>query len=383
MSKDYRFETDLIHAGEPKPLIGGAATLPIFQSSVFEYSEGRSYHEISYPRLNNLPNQIVLSRKLAVLEGGADALVVSSGMAAITTTLLAVLKQGDHILVQDCLYGGTYAFFTKDIDGFGISFDFIDGRDPFSWTAKLKPNTKAVYVEAITNPLIEVIDHKAVAAFAKKHGLISIIDNTFATPVNFRPLEIGYDISLHSCTKYLNGHSDLVAGAIIGGADLIERIRHRLNRMGACLDPHACFLLHRGLKTLALRVRAQNSSALSIAKHLASRSEIAKVNYVGLATHPQHSIARELFKGFGGVLSFEPRGGTDAAKKIVGKVRLALQAPSLGGLETLITRPSTTSHSSMSEEEREAGGITDSLIRLSVGIEHTDDIIEDLDQAIC
>ncbi|NIN01804.1 MAG: aminotransferase class I/II-fold pyridoxal phosphate-dependent enzyme, partial [candidate division Zixibacteria bacterium] len=223
MTKTYEnIETKLIHAGEPKPHIGGAVSMPIFQSSTFEYAGQTSYHDIKYIRLNNTPNHIALHRKLASSENAEGALVTSSGMAAISTTLLTVLSSGDHLLAQDCLYGGTHDLITKDFAAFDISFDFLDGDDPDSWKGKIRRNTKAIYVESMTNPLLQVADLKAVVEFAKTHGLISLIDNTFPSPINFRPAEWGFDLSLHSCTKYLNGHSDIVAGAIIGRADLIE-----------------------------------------------------------------------------------------------------------------------------------------------------------------
>ena len=248
--------------------------------------------------MNNTPNHLALHEKLAALEGAEDALVTASGMAAVSTTLLSMLTKGDRLLVQDCLYGGTHDFVTKDLEGFGISYDFIDGNDPESWEKKIRPNTKAIYVESMTNPLLEVADHGAVVEFAKSHGIVSLIDNTFASPINFRPPEFGYDLSLHSCTKYLNGHSDIVAGAVIGKSELVERVKHRLNHLGGSLDPHACFLLHRGMKTLALRMRQHNESALKIARFLESSNAVEKVNYPGLDSHPQHKRASEALRRF-------------------------------------------------------------------------------------
>jgi len=383
MSKTYKhLETKLIHAGEPEPLISGAVSMPIFQSSTFEYTGATSYHDLKYIRLNNTPNHIALHQKLAALENAEAALVTASGMAAITTTLLTILHSGDHLLAQECLYGGTHDFLTKDLEAFGISFDFIDGDDPDSWKHKLRPNTKAIYVETMTNPLLQVADLKAVVEFARTNGLLSLIDNTFASPVNFRPPEWGFDLSLHSCTKYLNGHSDIVAGAVIGRADLIEKITHKLNHLGGSLDPHACFLLHRGLKTLAVRMRYQNESALKIAKFLEGHPVVNRINYPGLESHPRHQRASELFDGFSGMLSFELNDGVQAAEHFIQNTTLPISAPSLGGVETLITRPATTSHSGMSPEERQALGISDTLIRLSVGIEATEDIIEDFDKAL-
>jgi cystathionine beta-lyase/cystathionine gamma-synthase len=234
----------------------------------------------------------------------------------------------------------------------------------------------------MTNPLLEVADLRAVVEFAREHNLVSIIDNTFASPINFRPIEAGFDLSLHSATKYLNGHSDIVAGAVAGRADQIERITHRLNHLGGSMDPHAAFLLNRGLKTLALRVRHQNQSALRIAEFLESHPAVARVNYAGLETHARHERARRLFEGFGGVLSFELRGSTDRADEFMHRTRIPIIAPSLGGVETLMTRPATTSHSGLSREDRLRLGITDNLIRLSVGIEATDEILEDFEHAL-
>jgi cystathionine beta-lyase/cystathionine gamma-synthase len=383
MSKIYKYlETKLIHAGEPEPLISGAVSMPVFQSSTYEYTGATSYHDLKYIRLNNTPNHIALHQKLAALENAEAALVTASGMAAISTTLLSILSSGDHLLAQECLYGGTHDFITKDLETFGISFDFINADDPDSWKEKLQPNTKAMYVETMTNPLLQVADLKAVVEFAKTHSLISLIDNTFASPVNFRPPEWGFDLSLHSCTKYLNGHSDIVAGAIIGCSDLIEKITHKLNHLGGSLDPHACFLLHRGLKTLAVRVRYQNESALKIAQFLENHPAIEEVNYPGLESHPRHQRASELFDGFSGMLSFKLKGDVQTAGHFIHNTTLPIIAPSLGGVETLITRPATTSHSGMSPEDRQALGISDILIRVSVGIEATEDIIEDFDRAL-
>jgi cystathionine beta-lyase/cystathionine gamma-synthase len=383
MSKIYKhLETKLIHAGEPDPLINGAVSIPVFQSSTFEYTGANSYDDLKYIRLNNTPNHIALHQKLAALENAEAALVTASGMAAISTTLLSILSHGDHLLAQECLYGGTHDFITKDLETFGISYDFIDGDDPDSWKNKLKPNTKVMYVESMTNPLLQVADLTAVVEFAKSHGVASLIDNTFSSPVNFRPPEWGFDLSLHSCTKYLNGHSDIVAGAVIGRADLIQKITHKLNHLGGSLDPHACFLLHRGLKTLAVRVKYQNESTLKIAKFLEKHSAIKKVNYPGLKNHPRHQRAKELFDGFSGMLSFELKGDIQAADRFIQNTTLPISAPSLGGVESLITRPALTSHSGMSPEDREAMGVSDTLIRLSVGIEATEDIIEDFNQAL-
>lgn len=383
MGKTNReIDTKLIHAGEPNPLIQGAVSIPIFQSSTFEYAGQESYHDLRYIRLNNTPNHVALHEKLAALENGEAAVVSASGMAAISTTLLALLSAGDHFLAQDCLYGGTHDLITKDLPAYGISSDFICGKDAEAWKELLRPNTKAVYVESITNPLMQVADLKAIVEFSREHRLHSIIDNTFPSPINFRPLEHGFDLSIHSCSKYLNGHSDIVAGAVIGPEELISKITHKLNHLGGTLDPHACFLLHRGIKTLAVRVRQQNSNAMEIARFLESRPEVETVHYPGLASHPHHNRARELFDGFGGMLSFELQGGVELAERFIRNTTIPICAPSLGGVESLITRPVTTSHACLSPEECKQVGISESLIRLSVGLEATADILSDFDQAL-
>ncbi|HYC10832.1 MAG TPA: aminotransferase class I/II-fold pyridoxal phosphate-dependent enzyme [Steroidobacteraceae bacterium] len=375
-------ETQLVHAGEPLPRIAGAVEMPIFQSATYESQDERSYHDLRYLRTNNTPSQLALHQKIAVLERAEAALVSASGMAAISTTLLAVLSSGDHLLAQSCLYGGTHDLITGELPQLGISADFIDAQRPDSWAARLRPTTRAIYVEAMTNPLLEVGDLEGVARFARAHGLVSIIDNTLATPVNFRPLEVGFDLAVHSATKYLNGHSDIVAGAVAGAAATIERIRHRANHLGGCLDPHAAFLLKRGLKTLALRVRYQNDSTLEIARFLEAHPAVARVNYAGLESHPQHARARRLFAGFGGLLSFELEGPASRAEEFARRVRIPTVAPSLGGVHTLLTRPAATSHAGLARADRERLGISEGLLRLSVGIEATEDLLEDFRQAL-
>lgn len=378
MSATHSLATKLIHAGRPQPRHSGAVVTPIYQSATFEYGGESDYHDLKYIRLNNTPNHLELHARLAALEGAEAALVAASGMAAISTAMLTVLGAGDHVLLQDCLYGGTHDFVTKDLPGMGVAFDFVDGDDPADWEAKLRPATRAIYVETISNPLMQVPDLTAVVEFARAHGLLSLVDNTFASPVNFRPPEHGFDLSLHSATKYLNGHTDLVAGALIGSAELVERVRRKLNHLGGTLDPHACFLLIRGMKTLAVRMAHTNASALAIATFLEEHPAVERVHYPGLASHPQHARAAELLDGTGGMLSFELAGGQAAAERLVAGLELPCCAPSLGGVESLVTLPATTSHAGLSPEDRERMGISDSLVRLSVGLEGTDDLIEDL-----
>jgi cystathionine beta-lyase/cystathionine gamma-synthase len=377
-----RLETKLIHAGEPKPRIEGAVSMPIFQSANFEYANEADYHNLKYIRLNNTPNHLAVHQKLAALENADAALVTASGMAAVSIALLSVLAAGDHLLIQNCLYGGTHDLVAKDFSSFGITYDFINADDPDSWTRQLRPTTKAIYVETMSNPLLQVPDLPRVVEFAKANRLVSLIDNTFASPVNFRPLDHGFDLSLHSCTKYLNGHSDIVAGAVIGRGDLVRKAKHRLDHLGGSLDPHAVSLLHRGMKTLALRVRFQNESTLTLARFLERHPAVDSVHYAGLESNRSYTRARELFDGFGGVLSFELKGDVEEAQRLMNRLTLPINAPSLGGVETLVTRPSTTSHSGMSREDRMKLGISDRLIRLSVGIEATEDLIQDFDQAL-
>ena len=381
--KTYKhIETQLVHAGTPQPRILGAVAMPIFQSANFEYAGESRYDDLRYIRLNNTPNHLALHRLLSALEHAPAALVGASGMAIISTTLLSVLSAGDHVLAQDCLYGGTLDLLLNDFPKFGIERSFIDGNAPDSWAAALRPNTRAIYVEAMTNPLLEVADLRAVVRFAREHRLISIIDSTFATPVNYRPIEAGFDLAIHSATKYLNGHSDIVGGAVVGSVELLERITHKMNHLGGSMDPHAAFLLQRGLKTLALRVRHQNHSALAIAKFLASHAAVARVNYPGLESHPRHQRARELFEGYGGMLSFELDGSTERAEQFMRRVQIPIVAASLGGVETLLIRPAVSSHAGMSAEQRRQLGISDRLIRMSVGIEATDELMDDLAQAL-
>jgi cystathionine beta-lyase/cystathionine gamma-synthase len=382
-SKKDDLATRVIHAGRREPRIEGSCILPIFQSTVWEHGEGDGgYHEVRYPRLSNLPNHEVLGRRLASIAGAESGLLTGSGMGAISTAMLTVLGEGGHLLIQDQLYGGTHAFVTRDLPTFGLTYDFIAPDDPASWKEQLRPSTRAIYVETLTNPLLQVADLRAVVAFAREQGLVSMIDNTFATPVNFRPVEAGFDLELHSATKYLNGHNDVVAGALLGSAERVRQVKLRLDHLGAALDPHACYLLERGLKTLVLRLERQGESSLELARWLEGHEAVERVNHPGLESHPQHARARELFSGFGGMLSFEPRGGADAARRFVERVKIPINGPSLGGLETLVTRPVTTSHASLSDEELERAGIRAGLIRVSVGIESVEDLKRDFDGAL-
>lgn len=375
-------DTEAVHAGEPEPRIGGAVAMPIFQSSTYLYEGETEYHATRYVRLNNSPNHEVLHRKLSALERAEDALVTSSGMAAISTALLGLLRAGDHLLILDCPYGGTRGFVVDDLPRFDITYSFVDPEDPATWAAALRDDTRVIYMESITNPLMQVPDLRAVVKFARDHGLVSIVDNTCASPVNFRPAEIGFDLSLHSCTKYLNGHTDIAAGAIVGRAALIGTLRPLLNHLGATLDPHACVMLHRGMKTLALRVRRQNETALRIARFLDEQPSISVVNYPGLASNSGHARAVELFEGFGGMLSFDFVNGLPAAGRFIGRLRIPIEAVSLGGVESLVIRPAVTAYANVAPEDRRRLGVTDSLVRLSVGIEDAGELVEDVRAAL-
>jgi cystathionine gamma-synthase/cystathionine gamma-lyase/cystathionine beta-lyase len=377
-----RIDTLAVHAGERRPDPEGSLVFPIYQGTVFEVAPGTGYHDIQYIRLNSTPTQVYLHDKLAALEGAEAALATSSGMAALTSVLHSVLHAGDHLLASDCLYGGTHDFLVEHAERLGWSYTFVDPQRPDTWAAAATPRTRAFLVETITNPLVRVARLREVVAFARRERLTSVIDNTFASPVNLQPLALGFDLCVHSATKYLNGHSDLVAGSVAGSGELIERVRWTLNHYGGSLDPHACFLLARGLKTLALRVRAQNHNAHTLARFLHEHPKVAQVNYPGLADHPDHAHAAELLSGFGGVLSLRLIGGMDAAEALFKALRIPYLAPSLGGVETLITRPAATSHAGMSPQARQRVGIGDELIRLSCGIEDAADLVDDFSQAL-
>jgi cystathionine beta-lyase/cystathionine gamma-synthase len=375
-------ETLAVHGGERRPGPEASLVFPIYQAAVFASEPDTDYHDIKYPRLSTTPSHHYLHAKLAALEGGEAAVATASGMAALTTVLLSLLRTGDHFLVSDCLYGGTHDFVTHHAEDLGWSYSFVDTRDPSTWAAAKTPRTRLFLAESISNPLIRVPRLGEIVSFAKKEGLTSVIDNTFATPVNFRPLAAGFDLCCHSATKYLNGHSDIVAGCVVGSSVLIERVRRTLNHYGGTIDPHAGFLLARGLKTLALRVRAQNANADALSRFLSEHPQVREVNYPGLPANPDHARVADLFSGFGGVLSFRPRGGAAAAERLLAALRIPSVAPSLGSVETLITIPAQTSHAGMSHEDRERVGVTDDLVRVSCGIEDAQDLIDDFGRAL-
>jgi cystathionine beta-lyase/cystathionine gamma-synthase len=372
-----QIQTKSLHAGALRPRLRGAVVTPIFQSSTFEF-HGEVYHDVGYLRLSNSPNHKVLAARIAALEESEAALVTGSGMAAISCTLLSILSNGDHMLVQDCLYGGTTGLINHDLHRFGISTTVIDPQAPDTWKGRLQKNTRLIYVETLTNPLIQLADLESVVTFARDNGLVSVIDNTFASPVNCRPITLGFDLVVESCTKYMSGHNDLIVGCVAGSTKRVHEARLTLNHLGGCLDPHGCYLLERGLKTLGLRVGHQSGSAGRIAARLVEHPAIVKVNYPGLSVHPQHKRAKRLLDGFGGMMSFELKGGVEPAEAFLSKLQFPAVAASLGGAESLIVRPAAAVHSALSPEERARSGISDGLIRFSVGLEGTDDLLADL-----
>jgi cystathionine beta-lyase/cystathionine gamma-synthase len=375
-------ETLAVHGGEPRPGPEGSLVYPIYQGTVYPVEPGTSYEDIKYLRLSTTPSQAYLHDKLAALEGGEAAVATSSGMAALTTVLLTLLKEGDHFIASDFLYGGTHDFITHHAEDLGWSWTFVDPQRPETWAAAKTDRTQVFLVETIANPLMRVPRLREVVEFGRAEGVTTVIDNTFATPVNFRPLSVGFDLCCHSATKYLNGHADLVAGCVIGERSLIDRVRGTLNHYGGVLDPHAGFLLARGMKTLAVRIAAHNANAMALARYLAEHPAVSQVNYPGLESHPDHAHAAELLSGFGGMLSLRLEGGPAAAKRLLEALRLPTVAPSLGTVETLVTLPAETSHAGMKPEDRERIGLADDLVRLSCGIESSSDLIADFAQAL-
>ncbi|HEX7050526.1 MAG TPA: aminotransferase class I/II-fold pyridoxal phosphate-dependent enzyme [Longimicrobiales bacterium] len=371
--------TRAVHAGTAQHEPGAPVVSPIVPSATF-YNDVEPTGEVRYTRYGTNPNHLVLAEKLAALEGAEAALAVGSGMAAMALALLALTRTGDHIVAARTLYGGTATLLLRDFPRLGIETTFVD-RDE-QWAEAIRPQTRALLVEIPVNPTLRIPDIRPLARLAAEHGIPLVVDATFATPINFRPLEHGATVVIHSATKYLGGHSDLTAGSVAGPADLIAEIREKLKSFGASLDPHAAWLLERGIKTLALRVERQNATALELAGWLETHPAVAAVHYPGLATHPDHLIARELFDGFGGMLAMVVRGGDDAAVRVLRRLRLISVAPSLGGVETLVSMPRFTSHAGLSMEERRALGIAEGFIRFSIGIEDPADLRAELAAAL-
>jgi len=376
-----RFETLAIHAGQPPDPAYGAVMPPIYQTSTFAFKAVGEPGEYEYTRSGN-PTRKALEDCLAALEGGYQAFAFNSGMAAIATAL-ALLQSGDQILVHDDLYGGTYRYLTSVCARQGIRVRFLDLRRVDALESAIDPATRMIWTETPTNPLMNLQDLSAVAEIARRHGVLTVTDNTFASPYNQHPLDHGIDISLHSMTKYINGHSDVIAGAlIVRTEELAQRLSFLQNAMGTALSPFDSFLVLRGIKTLAVRMEAHNANALRIACWLQEQPAVSEVLHPMLENHPQHELAQRQMRGGGGTFSFRMRGGREAAERLLHGVRIFTLAESLGGVESLIEHPFSMTHSSMPEEVRRRMGITEDMIRISVGIEHPDDLIADLAQAM-
>jgi cystathionine gamma-lyase len=375
-----RFETLAVHAGQSPDPTYGAVMTPIYQVSTFAFKGVKQPGLFDYSRSGN-PTRKALEDCIAALEGGQFGFAFGTGMAA-ETTVLALFGAGDHIVVHDDLYGGTYRLFTGVVARNGVEVEFVNMRDLNALSASIRPNTKAIWTETPTNPLMNLLDLAAISALARDRGVLTICDNTFLSPYFQRPLEFGIDIVVHSTTKYINGHSDVVGGAAVAkDPGLAERVFYFQNAMGTCQSPHDCFLVLRGIKTLPLRMEAHNRNALAIAKWLESHPKVEGVLHPGLETHPQRDLAQRQMTGYGGTFSFRVKGGEEEAFRLLGGVKLFVLAESLGGVESLIEHPWTMTHASMPEDVRTAAGITGNLIRVSVGVEHVDDLIADLEQA--
>jgi cystathionine beta-lyase/cystathionine gamma-synthase len=360
---------------------GGAVVSPLVQSVNFHQPPGTG-EGLRYTRYGNTPNAQAVQERLALLEGAEAALALSSGMGATACAMLALLRPGDHLVSSAWLYGGTHKLFTQEFASLGIETTLVDPMHTRGWRQALRPSTRAVFVESPVNPTTRVLDLRPLAQLTREIGLALVVDSTFASPVNFRPLEHGADVVIHSATKYLNGHHDILAGAVMGTASYIEEVRQKMTVWGQAPDPFACWLLERGLKTLDVRVRRQNENALALARWCEARPAVARVHYPGLASHPDHALATEILAGYGGMLALELAGGGEAADRFVSAVRLFSHAPSLGGVDSLVSEPRYTSHAHMTSEARAAIGIPDGFLRLSVGIENIEDLIADVEQAL-
>jgi cystathionine beta-lyase/cystathionine gamma-synthase len=353
---------------------------PLLQSTTFTNPVGAE-EELLYSRYGNNPTQVALGRKYALLEGTEDAVFVASGSGATALAHLAVLRPGDHLLSSEWIYGGSRQLFDQEFARLGIEVSYVRPDRVRDWRKSMRKTTRAIFVETPTNPLVRVIDLRPVATLARNEGLALLVDATFATPVNFRAVEAGADVVITSATKYLNGHSDVIAGAVAGSTAFVEEVRRLLRMWGPSLDPHAAWLVDRGLRTLAVRMERHNANGLAVARWAETQRWISRVHYPGLASHPDHELASEILGGYGGMLGLELRGGPEAAQRLLSRLALIIHAPSLGGVESLISEPRITSHSEFTAAEREQLGIPDGFLRLSCGIEDADDIIADLEQA--
>ena len=378
MKKNKGVDTKCVHSGDLIDDRFKGATSPLFPSTAYDFID---VNEDKYPRYFNTPNQLALSKKIADLENSEDALLFGSGIAAIFSSLFSFIKSGDHVIFQSSIYGGTLNLVIKEFKKFNIKYSLVDSFDLKDYEKEIKSNTKIIFIESPSNPLLKLINLKSIAELCKKNNLISIIDNTFSSPINQNPSDFGIDIIIHSATKYLGGHSDILAGALASNKKYIQTIKESSINYGGNLSDYTVWLLERSIKTLSLRVAKQNENALKVAKFLFEHQKVNSVNYPGLKSHPDYELSLTQMKGFGGMLSFELN-DLDEAIKFTRKIKLIKSAMSLGGVESTICSPTLTSHSKISKEEREKIGIFDGLLRFSVGIEDFEDIKNDLDQAL-
>jgi cystathionine gamma-lyase len=382
-AKNMKFATRAIHGGQSPEPATGAVMPPIFTSSTYIQESPGVHKGFEYSRSHN-PTRFAWERAVASLEGGKQGLAFASGMAA-TSTIMELLDSGDHVIAMDDLYGGTFRLFDK-VRGrsAGLEFSYVDLADLSAVEAAITPKTRMIWIETPSNPMLKLVDIAAVAAIAKQHNMIVVVDNTFATPYNQRPLELGADIVMHSATKYLNGHSDMVGGiAVVGDNDeLVEKMLFLQNSVGAVAGPFDSYLALRGVKTLALRMKHHNEAALKLAQWLDAHPQVEKVIYPGLPSHPQHELAKKQMSGFGGMISILLKGDLDKARRFLEAVEIFALAESLGGVESLIEHPAIMTHASIPKENREKLGILDNFVRISVGIEDLDDLIADLDRAL-
>ncbi|MCL6218312.1 trans-sulfuration enzyme family protein [Zunongwangia pacifica] len=379
MNKKYKgINTICTHAGELEDTKFKGAVSPLYMSTSYAFEDVEVKR---YPRYFNTPNQVALAKKMAALEHAEAALIFGSGMAAVSTALLSHVQTGDHVVLQNTLYGGTSNLITEEFDKFKIEYSFTKDASPASFEAEIRENTRVIYIETPSNPLLTITDVKAVAQLAKTKGLVSMIDNTFASPVNQNPIDLGIDIVIHSATKYMGGHSDILAGVVISSEEKIDTVFQMAKNLGGNLSDYTVWLLERSLKTMGLRVKAQNENAQILAEYLYENDKVAQVYYPGLKSHPDHELANAQMKGFGGMLSFELIEGLDA-QKFQKQLQLIKSSMSLAGVESTILSPSKTSHGLLTPEERAKQGIKDGLLRFSVGIEESEDLIADIEQAL-
>ncbi len=384
--RNRRPETAAVHGASDLEKKNAPVATPIYQTSTFEVTDNEEQIRVTstdryYTRWGN-PTITVAEQTLAALEGTEAARVFASGMGAITTTILALLKAGDHIVAQRDIYGGVTKFLSQWLPKLGIETTFVDTNDYDQHARAIRPNTRLLYLESPTNPALRVVDMKKTAALARQHGLISMVDSTFGTPINQHPAEFGIDLVMHSGTKYLSGHADLTCGVVCGSHELMDRLWETRTTLGNVMDPHAAWLLIRGLKTLAVRVARQNENALRVAEFLGQNKKVRRVHYPFLTSHPQHAIARQQMSGGGGMVTFEVEGTGEDARRVSEAMRLFTLATSLGGVESLVSIPVLTSHAMISAEHRAKMGVTEQMVRLSVGIENADDLIADLERAL-